>query len=120
MGEPQGWALIDLFWVKCSPLTSQMCRGRQGHIGRCHVDKGWVNSSQKERVLANNPTDVQHNSMAATVCMVMLSTGMLVRILEIRKEELWFSTPPFLLLEQSQQVFIESCSLGIFLNKSFW
>lgn len=49
--------------------------------------------------------------MAAVVWTVMLSTGMLISMLETRKEGLWVSIPPFLLLEQSQQVFIESCSL---------
>lgn len=37
---------------------------------------------------ANRSTHFQYNSMAATTCPVMLSTGMSVGMLEIRKEEL--------------------------------
>lgn len=73
------------------------------------MDRG--NGSQEEGLKANSPLCVQYNSMAAVVWTVMLSTGMLISMLQTRKEGLWVSIPPFLLLEQSQQVFIESCSM---------
>ena len=113
LGESQGGALIGMPCVKCSPLTNQTLGGSRSHVGRCHVDRGGVSSSQEYRVLANNPTLVTPDSTAATMYIVVLSTDMLVSMLESRKEELWFSVPPFLLLEQSQQVFIESCSRRI-------
>lgn len=113
LGESQGGALTGMPCVKCSPLTHQTLGGSHSHVGRCHVVWGGVNSSQEYGVLANNPTHVIPNSTAATVYTVVLSTDMLVIMLESRKEELGFSVPPFLLLEQSQQVFIESCSWRI-------